>query len=197
MTRTQQNEIKFLSKKDLNKLFKTIENTDKTNKYILRDILLFNLAYYCGLRISEISLIKRENYNRDTQEIYIKRLKGSLNSTIKLDKKREKLMNKYLREFPKKDKELLFVTRSGKPLTKSSIEYLTKKYGELSGLKDFHFHMLKHSIAVHLLEASFSIFELKNYLGHKSIDSTLAYSTFTKQMSDEMYHKINSMDILV
>ena len=186
MTRKQNRDIKFLTHKDLNILFKSIESTSKTNKFMIRDLLIFNLAYYCGLRISEIALIKRENYNQHTKEIYIKRLKGSLNSTIKLDTKREKLIHKYLKEFPKSDNETLFSSCTGKPLEKASIEYLTTKYSNISGLHGFHFHMLKHSIA-----------ELKNYLWHKSIDSTLVYSTFTKQMSEEMYKKINSQDLLV
>lgn len=196
MTRKQNRDIKFLTHKDLNILFKSIESTSKTNKFMIRDLLIFNLAYYCGLRISEIALIKRENYNQHTKEIYIKRLKGSLNSTIKLDTKREKLIHKYLKEFPKSDDETLFSSCTGKPLEKASIEYLTTKYSDISGLHGFHFHMLKHSIAVHLLEVWLSLFELKNYLWHKSIDSTLVYSTFTKQMSEEMYKKINSQDLL-
>ena len=115
---------------------------------------------------------------------------------MRLDAKRVSLLNKYLREHPKKDGDLLFLTKTGKPLGKPSLEYLSDRYAVLAGIPGFHFHMLKHSIAVHLLEASLSIFELKNYLGHKSMDSTLAYSTFTKQMSDEMYAKINSKDLL-
>lgn len=197
MERTQKKEIKFLNKKQLHKLFKTIEDTKTINKYYLRDLTIFNLAYYCWLRISEISLIKRENYNKDTKEIYIKRLKWSLNSTIKLDQKRESLLNKYLRENDIIDDDFLFKTNTWNQLTKSTLEFLTKKYKKLSELKDFHFHMLKHSIAVHLLEVWLSIFELKNYLWHKSIDSTLVYSSFTPQMSNEMYNKINSKNILV
>ncbi len=41
-------------------------------------------------------------------------------------------MNKYLREFPKKDGDPLFSTKNRKPVTKPSVEYLTTKYKELS-----------------------------------------------------------------
>lgn len=195
--RKKNTEIKFLSKKQLTKLFNSIEKTKEINKFYLRDLTMFHLAYYCWLRISEISMIRRENYNKQTKEIYIRRLKWSLNSTIKLDKKREQILNKYLREYNIDTESYLFTTKNNKEVTKSSLEYLTNKYKNESKLYDFHFHMLKHSIAVHLLEAWLTIFELKNYLGHKSINSTLVYSPFTPQMSSEMYNKINKGDFLV
>jgi site-specific recombinase XerD len=106
-------EVKFLTKKQVKRLFDTIEGSKNENKYWLRDLTIFNLSYYCGLRISEISLIKLENYNKETGEIYIKRLKGSNNTTIVLDKQRTYILNKYIREYKiKNDEDLLFKTKS-------------------------------------------------------------------------------------
>lgn len=185
--------IKYLSKKQLTKLFKSIENTKSHNKYYLRDLILFHLAYYCWLRISELGLITLDNYNKDNCEIYIKRLKWSNNSTITLDKQRKLLLNRYIREYNiKNDDEFLFKSKSWKPLNKSSIEYLVNKYKKLSKLDNFHFHMLKHSIAVHLLEIWVDIFGLKNYLWHKSINSTMIYASFSSLMNKEIFNKINS-----
>ncbi len=187
-------EVKFLTKKQVKKLFDTIESLKNENKYWLRDLAIFNLSYYCGLRISEISLIKWENYNKETGEIYIKRLKGSNNSTIVLDKQRIYILNKYIREYKiKNDEDLLFKTKSWWVLNKSTLEYLVNYYKQKSKLNNFHFHMLKHSIAVHLLELWLSIFELKNYLWHKSINSTMIYSSFSSQMNKEIYNKINKV----
>lgn len=187
-------EVKFLTKKQVKKLFDTIESLKSENKYWLRDLAIFNLSYYCGLRISEISLIKWENYNKETGEIYIKRLKGSNNSTIVLDKQRIYILNKYIREYKiKNDEDLLFKTKSWWVLNKSTLEYLVNYYKQKSKLNNFHFHMLKHSIAVHLLELWLSIFELKNYLWHKSINSTMIYSSFSSQMNKEIYNKINKV----
>lgn len=187
-------DIKFLTKKQLQKLFNTIESCKNENKFWLRDLVIFNLAYYCWLRISEISLIKWENYNKETGEIYIKRLKWSNNSTIVLDKQRISILNKYIREYKiKSNEDYLFKTKSWWKLNKSTLEYLVNLYKEKSKLNNFHFHMLKHSIAVHLLEIWLSIFELKNYLWHKSINSTMAYASFSSQMNKEIYTKINKV----
>jgi len=186
------NEIKYLTKKQIKKLFSSIENTKKLNKFWLRDLCIFNISYYCWLRISEISLIKFENYNKDSWELYIRRLKWSNNSTITLDKTRRLLLNRYIREYKiKNDIDLLFTTKTWKEITKPSIEYLVSKYKKESKILNFHFHMLKHSIAVHLLELWLSIFELKNYLWHKSINSTIVYSSFSSQMNKNIYNKIN------
>ena len=190
-------DIKFLTQKQVKQLFNTIESLKDENKYWLRDLTIFNLSYYCGLRISEVSLIKSENYNKETGEIYIKRLKGSNNSTIVLDKQRISILNKYIREYKiKSDEDFLFKTKSWWRLNKSTLEYLVNNYKTKSKLNNFHFHMLKHSIAVHLLELWLSIFELKNYLWHKSINSTIVYASFSSQMNKEIYNKINKVGLV-
>jgi len=185
-------EIKYLKKKELKKLFNIIENSKWKRKYYLRDLVIFNLAYYCWLRISELSLLKLENYNKEIWQLYVKRLKGSNNSNITLDKDRKLLLNKYIRIYwIKEDKEILFKSKSWKGMIKTNIEALTRYYKVKAKLDSFHFHMLKHSIAVHLLEIWLSIFEVKNYLWHKSINSTMIYSSFSSLMNKEMYRKIN------
>ena len=190
-------EIKYLRKKELKKLFNAIKLTNWTRKYYLRDLTIFNIAYYCWLRISELSLIKLESYNKENGQIYIKRLKGSNNSTIILDKERRLLLNKYIRIYNiKNDDELLFKSKSLKPMTKSNIEALVKYYKNKANIPNFHFHMLKHSIAVHLLEIWLSIFEVKHYLWHKSINSTMIYSSFSSLMQKEMYQKIEKKGLI-
>jgi integrase len=97
--RKEEREIKYLSQKELKKLFDTIEKTKDNNKLYLRDLLIFNLMYFLALRVSEVGVLLFEDYNSLNNTIYIRRLKGSNNNTLKLDDKRLKLMRKYIREY--------------------------------------------------------------------------------------------------
>ncbi len=185
--------IKYFTQKEIKKFFNTIEKTKDNNKSWLRDLVMFNIIYICGLRASEISLLKRGNYNINSGELFVHRRKGSLNNTIRLQNK-SKLLTKYIKQYEiANEEEALFLSRNGKPPHRKTIEYLMDKYCRLAKLprEKSHPHTLKHSIAVHLAESGADIKELQAYLGHKKIDSTLEYFKYTTAQQDDFYEKIN------
>ena len=47
-----------------------------------------------------------------------------------------------------------------------------------------HFHVLRHSIAVHLAEAGTDAALIQDWLGHKSIMSTMVYLKITNKLRD-------------
>ena len=61
-----------------------------------------------------------------------------------------------------------------------------RRYGELVGLpKDPRgAHALKHSIAMRLLDAGTRVETVSDWLGHKSINSTLIYAKLTNSTRD-------------
>lgn len=185
--------IKYFTQKELTKLFKVIEQS--CSKYSLRDLLIFRLAYRCGLRATEIGLITLQNYNKNTKELYCKRLKGSLSNTIRLDEKTNKLINKFIKDFgPFEDKDILFKSQKGYPISRKTLDLSIKNYCLAAKLQDptkWHFHTLKHSCAVHLAESGLDLKELQNWLGHKSINNTLVYFRFTTIQQQAMYNKLD------
>ncbi|MDB2091114.1 site-specific integrase [Clostridium paraputrificum] len=185
--------IKYFTQPELKKLFKVIEQSK--GKYSLRDLLIFRLAYRCGLRATEIGLITRGDYNKNTKELYCKRLKGSLNNTIRLDKETNKLINKFIKNFgPFEDMDILFKSQKGGPISRKTLDLSIKKYCLAAQLQDptkWHFHTLKHSCAVHLAESGLDIKELQNWLGHKSVNNTMVYFSFTTMQQQAMYNKLN------
>lgn len=202
--RKNDREIKYLSQEELKKFFDAIEKSG--DKFWLRDLTAFNLIYYCGLRASELQKITQDKYRQDTREIQIERLKGSLNNTIRLDEKRAKLLNKYIKNYTgeklyevEDNYSPLFKSKNGKPLGLEAIRHLMKKYSSLCKLpkNKSHPHSLKHSIAVHLAESGVDVKDLQYYLGHKNINNTTIYFQYTTKQMDDFYQKLQIKNALV
>ncbi len=185
--------IKYFTQKELAKLFKVIKRSG-TN-YCLRDYCIFRVAYRCGLRASEVGLVTLADYNRQAGELYCKRLKSSQNNTIRLDDETIKALNKYIRESQVKD--ILFISQAKKPISRQMLDCLIRRYCRAARISDRGFHVLKHSIAVHLAESGLDIKELQHYLGHKNVNSTIIYFQFTTKQQDEMYKKLRNNEALV
>ena len=117
--RKEESVIKYFTQKELKKIFSAIEKTkDKGNPYYLRDKCIFEISYLCGLRASEVGMLKLENFNQQTSELYVRRLKGSTNTTTRLDKQRKNLLELYIRKYKiKAPEEFLFTTRNNRPFS--------------------------------------------------------------------------------
>lgn len=54
-------DIKYFTNKELKAFFRAIEKDN--SKYKVRNECIFKLAYYCALRVSEVALIKVDDFN--------------------------------------------------------------------------------------------------------------------------------------
>ncbi|WP_027626241.1 tyrosine-type recombinase/integrase [Clostridium lundense] len=197
--RNTETKIKYLTQNEAIALFNSIESLNSSHS--LRDLAIFRLAYRCGLRASEISLLKLEDYNINKGEIYCKRLKGSNNNTIRLDEKTKHILNKYIQKNGiSSTSEILFKSQKNKPISRQTLNYLMKKYCSLANIEDkskHHFHALKHTTAVHLAECDMDIKELQWWLGHKSVSNTEIYFQFTTKQQEKMYAKLEGKTEIV
>ncbi len=80
--------------------------------------------------------------------------------------------------------ERLFRNRRGEPLTRFGVRYLLRKYALLArsaapgiARKRVHPHTLRHSTAVHLLQAGVDLVSISHWLGHASVETTNRYTT--------------------
>jgi integrase len=174
--------IHYLTQEELKALLNAL-----TSK---RDQALFRLAYTYGLRASEVGLLRREDIDFERLKIRIQRVKGSISSEYPLKPEVAKALKKYLRT-RKDNSPTLFPSRQGDPISRRTLDYLIKRYGEKAGIPKAkrHFHTLKHSIAVHLLEACMDIMFVKDWLGHKHIKNTMVYAQLTSRTRDELARK--------
>jgi type 1 fimbriae regulatory protein FimB len=140
-----------------------------------RDRALFGLIYFYGLRAGEATLLKVQDVDFEANKIFIPRLKNGYSGIKPLRQDARKLLKSYLRvRTPHGD--ALFTSRQG-ALTKRRIEQLFKSYLIHAGLANrYVVHSLRHSIAVHILDAGEDIAYVQDHLGHKNIRNTQIYA---------------------
>lgn len=74
------------------------------------------------------------------------------------------------------DKQAVFLSRRGRRISRNQVYTLTKKYGQLAGIqKNVTPHVLRHTLATNMIAHGASIIEVKEQLGHRSLESTLQY----------------------
>jgi site-specific recombinase XerD len=71
-----------------------------------------------------------------------------------------------------------------------------KRYRAEAGLPEHlrHLHALKHSICTHLIAKGAGIFEVRDWVGHRSLASTAIYAEFRNKQRDEVSARIYAMD---
>jgi len=199
MVRSTDIKIKYLTQQETQELFNAITYSD--NIHSIRDLSIFRIAYRCGLRASELALIKLVDYTTSKGELYCKRLKGSNNNTIRLDDKTKCILDKYIsKKNVISSSEPLFISQKNNPISRQTLDYLMKKYCSIANIDDkrkHHFHTLKHTTAVHLAESNMDIKELQWWLGHKSVTNTEIYFQFTTKQQEKMYAKLAEMSEMV
>lgn len=184
------NEIKYFSNGELKALFKAIERDNSKHKN--RNEAIFKIAYYCALRASEVGLLKSEDFNNSRNELYCRRLKGSLNNTIRIiDIDILRSLKRHLRT---NSNEIIFISQKGNPISRKTLDSLMKKYCMEANINDkskWHFHTLKHTRAVDLAEMGLDLKEIQYWLGHKEISNTQIYFQFTSVQYNALYRKLN------
>jgi site-specific recombinase XerD len=88
-----------------------------------------------------------------------------------------KALKLYLAERPDNGTDALFVSGKGSHLDRSAWNRVFKSIAEQAGLpaEKCHCHVLKHSLANHLVKGNVNLALIKQSLGHASIASTIAY----------------------
>jgi site-specific recombinase XerD len=138
--------IQVLTQEEMQRLFDVI-----TTK---RDRVLFRVAYRHGLRASEIGLLSRSDADLRTGRMTVHRLKGSLSGVYPMQPDTQKLLKAYLKS--REDvSPYLFMSNRQAPISRYTLWHLMQTYGEAANLppEKRTFHILKHSIATHLLDA--------------------------------------------
>lgn len=171
----KQNIPEFLFFNEVEQILDSIETNDFVG---LRNRLMFEMMYGCGLRVAEVSDLRISDIN--IQERYIRVIgKGSKERIVPFHPLIQELLKEYLDVYESydKDHDYLFINNRKKKLTTRGIQYILDQVVLKSGLnKNVSPHMLRHSFATHLLDNGADIKIVQELLGHANISTTQIYT---------------------
>jgi type 1 fimbriae regulatory protein FimB len=149
-----------------------------------REHAMFLFAVAHGARASEICNLRISDINFKSEQVHVARLKGSLDSTQNLLRvKGSSLFNetaalKAWLDVRKTDAEdYVFNSQKSTRLSRITVYKVLRSIARAAGLPETlqHPHVLKHTAAMLMVRAGANAFLIRQHLGHRSFDSTLAY----------------------
>ena len=155
------------------------KTTQYSKKTALRNILILELLFATGMRISELCSLTLEQI--DISDYIIKIYgKGSRERLIQIcNNSTQNLIDEYIRTFNSEiiNNKYIFTNRLQNKLSEQSVRNMINKYTKDSGIS-IHItpHMFRHSFATLLLEADVDIRYIQQMLGHSSITTTQIYT---------------------
>lgn len=177
--RYRKREIDFLTVDEVDAILDTIDRSSWIGR---RDYALISLAIHTGLRVSElINLCCSDVVLGGCVYVHCTG-KGRKDRSIPLGKTVSKIINHWLDERSAIPSAPLFPTRHGNKLSRDTVAYTLGKYVSLAeqrypslSKKRVSPHVLRHTAAVHLLQAGVDLSVIALWLGHESLESTQAY----------------------
>ena len=150
----------------------------------LRDIVVLELLFSTGLRVSELCALSKDSFQLGNSELRLLiNVKGRKERIIQITTAELlHLLKIYCSEFSKEIEEqgsILF-NRRGSPISPQSVRRIINKYLKQIGINS-HItpHMFRHTFATSLLEAGMDIRYIQSLLGHSSISTTQIYTHVT------------------
>jgi integrase/recombinase XerD len=177
----------YLTIEEIKLLFKNCTN-DIEGK---RDKAMLSLYYGCGLRKIEGIRLNVEDIDFNKSLLFVRKSKTHRQRYVPISKASLKHFEDYLynaRELllPSSNSESTFLINSrGKryssPLPPYILNRILARIDNQELTQKTSLHVLRHSIATHLLQAGMTLENIALFLGHSSLDSTQIYTHVSNQ----------------
>lgn len=182
-------EIETLTQQEIQLLYKATfgyhENT-KWQPFGARDRAILTIFYGCGLRRNEGYHLDTSDIDLDRRILHVRKGKAYKERFVPFNKTNAKYLQEYLYDSrPRLDLDrtnsAFFISQKGRRMESQSmalrLKLLQQRTGDI-GLqqKNVRLHVLRHSIATHLLQNGMPLDKISRFLGHTSLESTQIYT---------------------
>lgn len=181
----------FINYSEYMNLLATVEKEE--NEFLkARNLLLLEILFDTGLRVSEAVNIEINNINKKEQSIKVLG-KGNKERIVYYGDYAKNYLEDYLnlrRNINIADKDYLFLNKNYTRLTRRGVEYLISDISKKALLRQkISPHTLRHSFATEMLNNGCDIRSVQELLGHKSLSTTGIYTHVTNEVVRQEYLK--------
>lgn len=186
----------FLQEEEYQLLMQTI--SEQANGFVgLRDKTIVSLLLGTGMRVSEITSMQMGCEQKDRTGRYSLEVmrKGQEMDYVYINQKISVLFDEYLHERRARqvDSDYIFLTYRQRPMDRTAVYRMVKKYLEMSGLdkKKMGPHVLRHTFATALMSKDVSLYKIKELMNHKSLSTTQNYLHVMEEDLKDVVEKID------
>jgi len=179
-----------------------LSQPDRKTKEGRRDMTLLGLLYDTGARVQEIADLNVADIRLERPSTVILTGKGNKTRVVPLSSSMTTILSAYMEEHrllePACKSHSLFTNRFGNRFTRFGIAYILKRHASSASTKlssvpeKITPHILRHSKAMHLLQAGVNLVYIRDILGHSSIQTTEVYARADGEMKRKAFEKAHS-----
>jgi len=178
--RAQKPLVGFLYPQEAMKVFEAID-LKKPDGF--RDYTILHLLFDSGARASECAALELTHFD-DGQGTLVILGKGNRFRQLDLWPRTTQLLAGYLKKYRRKPqlpyRDYIFINQRGQVLSRHGIHRICRKYLRMAlpPKRLIHLnpaHCFRHACAVYMLSSGFSVTDIRNRLGHQSVESTTHY----------------------
>ncbi len=178
---------------ELSELEALFNSCNTTTFFGKRNLLILEMLYATGIRVSELVNIKIKDINKQNKTIIVLG-KGNKERIVRYGDCCSDILEEYLSyylEYNKEKIEYLFLNNNYKQLTDRGVRYILDNLIKNTSLnKKISPHMIRHSFATHLLNSGCDLLTVQKLLGHESIKATQIYTHISNDKLKDVYFKI-------
>jgi site-specific recombinase XerD len=192
--------VNFLSKDGIKLL---LEQPDPSTASGAKHQALLTFMYATACRVQEAADVKVMDFKFNGNNLVRLTGKGSKSRIVPLEPQALRIIEGYNKarekEKPCMPDSPLFLNHSGNKLTRQGITAILKKYCNMARkergdliMPAFSPHGLRHSRAVHWLQAGVDLIYIRDLLGHTSVQVTEVYARIDGEMKRKALEKVSS-----
>ncbi len=169
---------RFLDKSQVEAL---LGQPDRGRVLGLRDVVILELLYGAGMRLSELVGLDVGAIEMTEERIRVIG-KGDRERIVPLGGPALSALAAYMDVRPmlikteREDNAALLLNQHGRRLTGRGVQYILGRYGLRISQQGLTPHMLRHTTATHLLDAGADLLAVKELLGHERLSTTQVYT---------------------